>query len=54
MNLLVARRGEGLKIEGVSDPANPDHRVHSSGALLPGPDAILAAPTFQKWLDPTF
>jgi uncharacterized protein YbjT (DUF2867 family) len=50
-SLLVARRGDPVKIEGVSDPADPDRVVYESGALLPGPDAILAGPTFQEWLD---
>ena len=51
--LLAARRGDPLKIEGVSDPADPDRELYESGALLPGPDAILAGPTFQEWLDST-
>ena len=33
----------------VSDPADTDGS--SSGALLPGPDAPLAGPTFEEWLD---
>ena len=49
--LLVARRGEPLRIEGVSDPDDPDRDVYTSGALLPGPNAILAGPTFEQWLD---
>jgi len=49
--LLAARRGDTVKIEGVSDPADPDSRLNESGALLPGPDAILAGPTFEQWLD---
>jgi hypothetical protein len=49
--LLAARRGDPVKIEGVSDPADPDSRLNESGALLPGPDAILAGPTFEQWLD---
>jgi uncharacterized protein YbjT (DUF2867 family) len=51
--LLVARRGDPIKIEGVSDPADPDRGVYTSGALLPGPDATLAGPTFEEWLDST-
>ncbi|MDQ1423835.1 MAG: hypothetical protein QOD72_1333 [Acidimicrobiaceae bacterium] len=50
--LLASRRGHPLKIEGVSGLADPDHEVFASGALLPGPDAILAGPTFEEWLDP--
>jgi uncharacterized protein YbjT (DUF2867 family) len=48
--LLVARRGDPVKIEGVSDPADPDRDVYESGALLPGPDATIAGPTFEEWL----
>jgi uncharacterized protein YbjT (DUF2867 family) len=49
--LLAARRGLPVKIEGVSDPADPDHQLYESGALLPGPGATLAGPTFEEWLD---
>jgi hypothetical protein len=43
-----------VRIEGVSNPADPDHALYETGALLPGPDATLAGPTFQEWLDSTF
>src|SRR6266540_3384269 len=43
----------GRKVEGVSDPADPDRDVYETGALLPGPDATLAGPTFEAWLDST-
>ncbi len=49
--LLAARRGEPVRIEGVSDPADPDRDLYETGALLPGPDATLAGPTFEEWLD---
>jgi uncharacterized protein YbjT (DUF2867 family) len=49
--LLVARRGDHLRIEGVVDAADPDHAVYQSGALLPGPHATLAGPAFEEWLD---
>jgi hypothetical protein len=49
--LLAARRGDTTPIEGVSDPEDPDHAVYESGALLPGPGATLAGPTFVEWLD---
>jgi uncharacterized protein YbjT (DUF2867 family) len=49
--LLAARRGDPVRIEGVSDPADPDRDVAESGGLLPGPDATLAGPTFEEWLD---
>lgn len=49
--LLVARRGDRLRIEGVRDPDDPDVHLNESGALLPGPHATLAGPTFEEWLD---
>ena len=52
--LLAARRGDVVKIEAVSNPADPDDALNSSGALLPGPHATLAGPTFAEWLDTTF
>jgi uncharacterized protein YbjT (DUF2867 family) len=52
--LLVARRGDGVEVIEVSDPANPDRELQESGALLPGPHATLAGPTFEAWLDDTF
>jgi uncharacterized protein YbjT (DUF2867 family) len=52
--LLAARRGHPLKIEEVSDATDPDRELYESGALLPGPNAVLAGPTFEEWLDSTF
>jgi uncharacterized protein YbjT (DUF2867 family) len=49
--LLTARRGDSLRIEEVSDAADPDHELLENGGLLPGPDATLAGPTFEEWLD---
>jgi uncharacterized protein YbjT (DUF2867 family) len=51
--LLVARRGDALRIEAQSDPSDPDRAVFEDGGLLPGPDATLAGPTFAEWLDAT-
>ena len=34
-----------------SDPADPDRDLYENGGLLPGPDATLAGPTFEEWLD---
>jgi uncharacterized protein YbjT (DUF2867 family) len=51
--LLAARRGDSVRIEGVSDLADPEHALYASGALLPGPDAVLAGPTFEQWLNTT-
>lgn len=51
--LLAARRGEPIRIEPVKDPADPDRERYEEGALLPGPTATLAGPTFEEWLDST-
>lgn len=51
---LVARRGDGLRVEGVSDRSNPEAALYEDGAMLPGPNAILAGPTFDAWLEATF
>jgi uncharacterized protein YbjT (DUF2867 family) len=47
--LYVARRRPQLRIEAVSDP--DEAAAYETGALLPGPDALLAGPTFEQWLD---
>jgi hypothetical protein len=39
-----------VKIEGVRNPADPDADLYQNGALLPGPQATLAGPTFEEWL----
>jgi uncharacterized protein YbjT (DUF2867 family) len=49
--LLVAKRGDPLRIEEVSDPDDPNHDVYETGGLLPGPGATLAGPTFEEWLE---
>jgi uncharacterized protein YbjT (DUF2867 family) len=51
---LVARRGDNLRIEEVSGAADPDQALMATGALLPGPGALLAGPTFDAWLERTF
>jgi uncharacterized protein YbjT (DUF2867 family) len=48
--LLAARRGDPVRIEGASNPADPDTSLYETGALLPGPDAVLAGPSFEEWL----
>jgi uncharacterized protein YbjT (DUF2867 family) len=48
--LLAAHRGDPVRIEAVSNPDDPDAELYESGALLPGPQAILAGPTFEEWL----
>jgi len=50
-SLLAARRGDAARVEEVSDPADPTQAIYESGALLPGPGATLAGPTFEEWLD---
>jgi uncharacterized protein YbjT (DUF2867 family) len=51
--LVAARRGDSVRIEAVSDPDDPEQALWASGALLPGPDAVLAGPTFEQWLEST-
>jgi hypothetical protein len=38
-------------IVGVSNPDDPDAVLGETGGLLPGPNATLAGPTFEEWLD---
>jgi len=49
--LVAARRGDSVRIEAVSNPDDPEQALYASGALLPGPGAVLAGPTFEQWLD---
>lgn len=50
--LLAARRGDGLRVEEQPlDPSDPDSERYANGAALPGPDAKLAGPSFEEWLD---
>jgi len=51
--LLAARRGDPATVEEVTDPADPDRELFEEGGLLPGPDAALAGPTFEEWVDST-
>jgi uncharacterized protein YbjT (DUF2867 family) len=48
--LLVAHRGEHLRIEEVSNDDLLGRDLNENGGLLPGPDATLAGPTFEEWL----
>jgi hypothetical protein len=52
--LVAARRGGVVTFEGVSHPADPDRDLYESGALLPGPAATLAGPTFEEWLESAY
>jgi hypothetical protein len=49
--LLVVSRGNGSSLEIVPGDfsEDPDH-LYEKGALLPGPEAKLAGPTFEEWL----
>jgi uncharacterized protein YbjT (DUF2867 family) len=51
--LLVARRGDAVAIEEISNRADPDTEVFEAGGLLPDPHATLAGPTFADRLDET-
>ena len=48
--LVAAKRGAPASVEGVSDPSDPDSQRYKDGAVLPGPGATLAGPTFEEWL----
>ena len=48
--LLAGRRGGPGRVDGVSDPDDPDRELFEGGGLLPGPHATLAGPTFEEWL----
>jgi uncharacterized protein YbjT (DUF2867 family) len=48
--LLASRRGDPVRIEGVPVPPDFYGELSDSGALLPGPHATLAGPTFEEWL----
>jgi uncharacterized protein YbjT (DUF2867 family) len=50
-SLLAARRGDPARVEEVGVPSDPDGELLANGALLPGPNAVLAGPTFEEWLD---
>ena len=49
--LLAARRGSPAQVEETSDPDDPDRDLYAGDGLLPGPQAKLAGPTFEEWLD---
>jgi uncharacterized protein YbjT (DUF2867 family) len=51
---FVAKRGDPVRIEEVSNPADPDSALYEAGALLPGPHATLLGPTFDEWLNANF
>ncbi|GAB4586202.1 SDR family oxidoreductase [Nocardia sp. IFM 10818] len=47
--LIAERLGLDVRIEEVSDPANPDTPLNENGGLLPNAHAVLAGPTFVEW-----
>lgn len=49
--MLAAKRGDPVTVEGVSDPSNPDTALYESDGVLAGPDAIVAGPSFDEWLE---
>jgi uncharacterized protein YbjT (DUF2867 family) len=51
--LFAAKRGDPVRIEGVTNSDDPDSALYETGGLLPGPDATLAGPTFEEWLEST-
>jgi uncharacterized protein YbjT (DUF2867 family) len=51
VSMLASKRGDPMKVEGVSDPSNPDTALYESDEVLAGPDAIIAGPSFAEWLD---
>ena len=48
--LYAAKQGDGLRIEAGEWPDDPEG-LYPSGALLPGPIARLAGPTYEAWLN---
>jgi hypothetical protein len=44
------RRGDPARVEEAGDPGDPDRDLYETDAMLPGPGAILAGPTFAEWL----
>lgn len=47
---FAAHRGDPVRVEEVTDPADPDRVLEATGGLLPGPRATIAGPTFTEWL----
>jgi uncharacterized protein YbjT (DUF2867 family) len=48
---LATRRGGPARVEAATNPQDPDRALYEAGALLPGPHATLAGPTFDEWLE---
>ena len=50
---VTSIRARDRRLFRVSNAADPDSDLCATGALLPGPDATLAGPTVDEWLDST-
>ena len=48
--LYASHHADPARIEEAGNPADPDSELYETGALLPGPHATLAGPTFEEWL----
>jgi uncharacterized protein YbjT (DUF2867 family) len=48
---FAAHRGDPVRVEEVTDPADPDRVMEATGGLLPGPQATITGPTFTEWLE---
>ncbi|RDI46215.1 SDR family oxidoreductase [Nocardia mexicana] len=48
---LAERRGAPAQVREVVVEEDPNRELQATGALLPGPGAIIAGPTFDEWLD---
>jgi hypothetical protein len=48
--LLAAQRGNGLRVEAGEFFDDPEG-LYPAGAVLPGPVAKLAGPTYEEWLN---
>ena len=48
--LIAARRDDGLRVEAGEWPDDPEG-LYPGGALLPGPIARLAGPSYEEWLN---
>ena len=48
---FVASRGMSLRIQEVTDPADPGDTIYADGRMLASPHATLAGPPFEAWLD---
>jgi uncharacterized protein YbjT (DUF2867 family) len=49
--LVAARRSQPESVAEASDPDDPDRDRFAGDGLLPGPNATLAGPTFEEWLE---